>query len=88
MIIIKNLIKNYISNLSLNDIKNISLQNNINLSSNELDFIYNFIKNNYNNIIDNPSNFNLINYKDKFSNENYLKLDNLINEYKLKYNIK
>lgn len=87
MIIIKNLIINYIKNLNISDINTFALNNNIYLNNEELVFIYNYIKNNYNFLIDNPNNFNLLKYKDKFSNENYIKINNLINEYKNKYNI-
>lgn len=87
MIIIKNLIINYVSNLSINDINNIALKNNILFSKSELDFVYFFIKKNYLNIFNNPNSFDLAKYKDKFSKDNYIKLNNLINEYKKKYNI-
>ncbi len=63
------------------------MKNNIYLNSNELSFIYNFIKDNYYELVNNPNNYNLSDYKNSFTNENYLKLNNLINEYKSKYNI-
>ena len=87
MINIKNLIINYIKNLNINDINNFAINNNIYLSNKELEFIYNYIKNNYSLLIDNPNSFNLSNYKDVFSNDNYNKINNLINEYKDKYNL-
>ena len=72
--------------MSINDVNNFAINNNINLSNNELNFIYKFIKDNYLTLINNPNNFNLINYKDKFSQENFIKINNIINEYKNKYN--
>ena len=87
MIIIKNLIINYIKNMNINDINNFLINNDIYLSNKELEFIYNYINNNYLLILDNPSVFNLEDYKDIFSNDNYIKLNELINEYKIKYNI-
>ncbi len=73
--------------MNKNDINNFAIKNNIYLNNNELNYIYSFIKNNYQELIDNPSNFNIDNYKDKFTNENYLKINNLIKEYKEKYNL-
>ena len=87
MIIIKNLIINYIKNLNINDINNFAINNNIYLSNKELEFIYNYIKNNYELLLNNPSNFNLKEYKDIFSNDNYIKINTLIEKYKIKYNI-
>ena len=73
--------------MSIDDINIFAKNNNIYLSNNELEFIYKYIKNNYLKLIENPNDFNLINYKDNFSNDNYIKINNLINEYKKKYNI-
>lgn len=73
--------------MSIDDINNFAKNNNIYLSNNELEFIYKYIKNNYLKLIENPNNFSLINYKDNFSNDNYIKINNLINEYKKKYDI-
>ncbi len=73
--------------MNKNDINNFAIKNNIYLNNNELNYIYSFIKNNYQELIDNPNNFNIDNYKDNFTNENYLKINNLIKEYKEKYNL-
>ena len=73
--------------MNVYDINNFAINNNIYLSNNELNFIYNYIKNNYSLLIDNPNSFNLEEYKDVFSNDNYIKINNLINKYKNKYNI-
>ena len=48
------IIKSYIKNLSKQDIVNFALKNNIILTNNELDYIYNNIKNNYEYILSNP----------------------------------
>ena len=87
MIIIKDLIINYIKNISIEDINNFAIKNDIYLTSNELSFVYEYIKNNYLLLLNNPSAFNLLKYKDKFSNDNYIKINNLIDKYKKKYNI-
>ena len=78
-----NLIEPYINNISKNDINNFALKNNINLNSNELDFIYNFIKTRYKDVLNNPTNFNLVKYKQNFSNENFIKINAIVNRYKM-----
>ena len=78
-----NLIEPYIKNISKNDINNFALKNNINLNNIELDFIYNFIKSRYKDILNNPSNFNLVKYKQNFSNENFIKINAIVNRYKM-----
>lgn len=78
-----NLIEPYINNLSKTDINNFALKNNINLNNNELEFIYNFIKTRYKDILNNPSNFSLVKYKQNFSNENFIKINAIVNKYKM-----
>lgn len=77
------LIGNYVSRMNIEDVNNFLINNNINLSSNELNFCYDYIKNNWSKILNKEFNFNL--YKDKFSDENYNKLNELINYYSKKY---
>lgn len=76
-----NIIENYIKNLTKEDVNNFALNNNINLSASELDFIYNFVKNNYQDILAKPNNFNFSKYQDKFSSDNYFKIEALIKKY-------
>lgn len=78
------LVKNYIDNLTIEKVNEIALKNNINLSNQELNFLYSFIKKNYEALYANP-NVDLSKYKKNFSEENYNKIINLINEYKIKY---
>ncbi len=78
-----NLIEPYINNITKNDINSFALKNNINLSNNELEFIYNFIKTRYKEVLNNPNNFTLTKYKNNFSNENFVKINGLINRYKM-----
>ena len=82
-----NIIANYIDNMKIDDIKEFLENNNIYLNNNELEFTYNFVIKNWKNFIINPNSFNFSNYKDKYSNDNYIKLNNLINTYRNKYNI-
>ena len=55
------------------------------LDQNELDFIYEFVKKNYKTILKNPSLLNMDLYKNRFSNENFIKINKIINEYYNKY---
>ena len=80
----KQLIKNYVSNLTKEQVADFSKSKNIFLNDNELDFVYTYIKNNYDKLITNP-NIDLSKYKQYLSEENYNKIVNLVNEYKKKY---
>ena len=82
MIIIKNIIINYIKSLNKNDLKELAIKYDIYLSDSELNYIYTFIKNNYLSYIDNYKSFNLDNHKSHLSEINYIKINNLINRYK------
>ena len=78
-----NIVESYIQNISKEDINNFALKNNINLNNNELEFIYNFIKTRYKDVLSNPNNFNLVKYKQNFSNENFIKINAIVNRYKM-----
>ena len=80
-----NLIQRYMSKISKEDINNFAIKKNINLNENELDFTYNFIKKNWNQILSNPNMLNLDRYKNKYSEENFNKIKILFNEYYSKY---
>ena len=53
----KSLIKNYIDLLNIEKIKDFSIKNNINLTNNELTFLLNLIKTNYEDIIKNDQKY-------------------------------
>ena len=78
-----NLVEPYINKLTKQDINTFALNNNIRLNNNELDFIYNFIKSRYKEVLSNPNSFSLTKYKNNFSNENFIKINGLINRYKM-----
>ena len=78
-----NMVEPYINKMTKDDINNFALNNNIKLNNNELDFIYNFIKTRYKDILNNPNNFNLVKYKNNFSNENFIKINAIVNRYKM-----
>lgn len=80
-----NMIERYMNNLKKDDINRFALKNNVNLSEEELNFTYAFVIKNWKMILSNPSSFNLERYKDKFSNENYQKINRLIKEYLTRY---
>lgn len=80
-----NIIERYIDKLSIEDVNNFAIKNNIYLSPEELNFTYAFIKKNWQPILSNPNMLNLDRYKDKFSEENLLKIKKLFKEYSIKY---
>ena len=82
MIIIKNIIINYINSLDKKGLYELAIKNNIYLSNDELNYIYDYIKENYMYYIDNYNSFNVDTHKSHLSEENYLKIRNLINKYK------
>ena len=45
--------------------------------------VLNFIKTRYKDVLNNPSNFNLVKYKQNFSNENFIKINAIVNKYKM-----
>ena len=77
----KNLIETYINKLTKQDILNFASKNNLKVTDEELDFVYNFIKYNYKTVLNNPNSFNLSNYKNNFSSENYNFINSLISKY-------
>ncbi len=80
-----NLISRYMSRLTKEDVNNFAISKNVNLSSEELDFTYLFVKKNWEQIIKNPKLLNLDRYQDKFSCENFPKIKKLVNEYSARY---
>ena len=76
-----NIIDLYINNLRKDDILLFANKHNINLNSDELDFTYSYIKNNYKEVLNNKDRFNFDEYKEKFSEENFYKIKELINTY-------
>lgn len=77
-----NLITTYIEKLTKEDIVNFANKNNLKTTNKEIDFVYSFIKTNYKSVLNNPKSFDIAPYKNNFSEENYIFLNNLINKYK------
>ena len=76
-----NLIKNHISKLTIQDVNNFAIKKDCYLSNQELAFTYNFIVNNWENFIKNPNSFNIDLYKNHYSQENFIKIKKIYQEY-------
>ncbi len=72
-----NLVKRYMNNLTKEQVMNFAQKNQIFLSQEELDFTYTFVKKNWEMIFRNPNLLKLERYKDKFSEENFIKIQKL-----------
>ena len=80
-----NLIEKYMQNMKIDDVKSFAQKKGVNLSESELSFTYNFIKNNYQNILKNPHLLDLERYKNNYSPINYEKITKVFQEYSQKY---
>lgn len=78
----RNILKNYISKLDRNTINNYALKEHIKLTKEELEIIYNSIKNDYDIITTTDFYKYLSKFKDKLSNTVYNKLSELYEKYK------
>ena len=81
---LKNMIKKYTKNITKEDIINFSKTQDTNLSKEEIDIIYNQLKNNIDNILEDVD-LELSKIKDKLEPTTYLKIQELISFYKEKY---
>ena len=80
-----NLVKRYVSNLTKEQINDFALKNDVTLSESELDFVYVFVKKNWEMIFQNPNLLQLERYKKQFSEENFVKIQKLFAMYYQKY---
>lgn len=80
-----NLISRYMSKLSREQVQEFAISKNVFLSENELDFTYNFVKKNWEQVLRNPKLLHLERYQNQFSPENFAKIQKLFNEYSAKY---
>lgn len=80
-----NLVSRYMQNLSKEDINNFAISKNISLNDEELNFTYDFVKRNWQEVLGNPNLLDLDRYKNKFSEENFIKIKKLFIEYSQKY---
>lgn len=80
-----NIIERYLSKLTKEDIANFAISKNIELSENELDFTYSFVKKNYKEFLKNPKLFDLNRYQNHYTKENFEKITKVYQEYSKKY---
>lgn len=78
----KSVIINYIKNIKKEDIFNYGIKQGIKLDNNEIDIIYDYINNRYNDIINNTDSV-LLEVKDKLSIKTYNKIIELYDKYKI-----
>ena len=79
------IIERYMNKITKEDVNTFALKKGITLDDNELTFTYDFIKKNWDKILSNPNILNLNRYKDKYSEENFIKISELFKEYYSKY---
>jgi hypothetical protein len=77
----RNLIINYINKITKLDIENYISKENIEHTKEEIDLIYQSIKNDYNEILNNFQNY-IIRFKDKLNTNLYNKIIEKYNQYK------
>ncbi len=80
-----NIIERYINKMTKEDIRSFAINKSINLSEQELDFTYDFVKKNYKNFFQNPKVFNIDRYRNNYSQENFSKITKVYQEYMQKY---
>ena len=80
----KSLIKNYIDLLSIEKIEEYTLKNNIKLTKDEIEYLLDLIKNNYEDIIKNDEKY-IREIKNNISNTESKKIIELYLKYKNKY---
>lgn len=80
-----NIIERYILKMTKEDVNNFALSKNIQLSEDELNFTYDFIKKNYKTFLGNPKLFSLERYQNFYTKENFSKITKVYNEYTQRY---
>lgn len=82
---IQNLIKEHISKLTVSDVKKFAIENNVFLTNDELNNVYDIIKSNWYELIYGDSNSIFENNRSKVSAESYKKAKELFDFFKKKY---
>lgn len=82
---IENLIREHVSKLTKDDVDKFGKDNNIFLNSNELDTVYNIVKNNWRELVYGDYNSIFENNRSKVSNESYTKIRDLFDFFRKKY---
>ncbi len=77
-----NIIGAYINKLTKDDVNKFAISKGANLSNEELEFTYSFIRKNWKDILKNPSIFDIERYSKYYSKDNFIKVKQVFNEYK------
>lgn len=80
-----NIIERYMNMLKKEDVNNFAIKKNVFLSESELDFTYEFLKKNWQDILKNPNVFDINRYKNQFSEDNFYKVKKIFDEYYQKF---
>ena len=80
-----NIIGAYINKLTKDDVNKFAISKGVNLSNEELEFTYSFIKKNWKDVLKNPSIFDIERYSKYYSNDNFIKIKQVFNEYFQKF---
>jgi len=83
--VIKRIIKSHVDKLTINDIYEFALKNGVHLNQGEVDIIYAYIKNYWNELIFHDHKLILSKVKDSLEPTTYQKINELIVFYKNKY---
>lgn len=80
-----NIIERYINKITKEDVKVFATKKGANLSPEELNFTFDFIKKNWRDVLKNPNLFDLNRYKNHYSEDNFYKIKQVFNEYYQKF---
>lgn len=81
----KRIIINYVNNLDINIVNSYLMDNGIYLNKNELIFVFNYLKTNINDLLDNLNNIDFTIFNNELSSDNLNKLKKLYNDSLIKY---
>lgn len=79
------LIKQYINKIDINNINDFGIKNGINLNEKELNYLYDVVKNRYEEVLYGDDTAVLKDLKDNLSSDNYEKVVKLYEEYRKKF---
>ncbi len=80
----KSLIRNYIETLSIEKLNEFGIKNDIHLNNNELEYLLNLIKENFEDILKDDTKY-LEELKNNINDEDFIKIKNLFTYYKNRY---
>jgi len=79
------IINNYVKKMTIIDIDGFARKQGIIFNEKELNFVMEFIKKNWQELLHNPDSLVLERYQNYFTEENYKKLEKVIKEYRQRY---